>query len=208
MSEPENQHLGEKWGEFPPSERQAELKQRLQAWDQEDDHSLLCGPFAGFKLTGADVYWLAAHAAGNGDIAAGNISLQDRRKQFITTDWTFTKSQSVDLRGAHLQSANLFNAQLHSADLYQAQLQNANLGRAQLPISDLREAKLQGANLEASNLWGCDLRGARFDAETNLDSLALDEHTLVADVVWDGVRLLQEDWDQVYRLGKRSRARQ
>src|SRR5690348_12092982 len=63
--------IGERWGEFPPGKRQVELKQRLEAWDQEGDHGNRPGPFARFELSGADVYWLATFVAGKGDVAAG-----------------------------------------------------------------------------------------------------------------------------------------
>jgi len=51
--------VGEKWAEFPPVERQAELKRILK-----QNQGTPLAPFAKFKLTGADVYWLAAHKFG------------------------------------------------------------------------------------------------------------------------------------------------
>src|SRR5689334_1342055 len=57
---PDSPPIGERWGEFPTKERQAELTQMLQVRQQESDHVERSGPFAGMTLTGADVYWLAA----------------------------------------------------------------------------------------------------------------------------------------------------
>jgi hypothetical protein len=54
---PNETSIGEHWGEFPPGERQAELRKRMEAWEQEQDHGDCPGPFTRFRLTGADIYW-------------------------------------------------------------------------------------------------------------------------------------------------------
>ena len=72
------------------------------------------------------------------------------------------ETQSVDLRQAYLQGANLMKAQLQGADLNGAQLQGARLSRAQLQRADLKGAQLQGAYLSRAKLQGAHLREAQF----------------------------------------------
>jgi len=64
---------------------------------------------------------------------------------------------SVNLQGAYLVKANLFEANLKGANLEGANLQEAYLRRA-----DLGGAILWGANLEGADFFEADLRGADF----------------------------------------------
>jgi uncharacterized protein YjbI with pentapeptide repeats len=239
--------IGNQWGLFPSEERQAELKGRLEKWQLEGD-SIHHGPFAYSRLTGADVFWLAAYEAGFSYPFAGKTVLLDPSRGIGYTKLHFQGAeravgrlmgaifgrlqlkkaelsgaqlqgallsradlQGVSLSGAQLRGADLFEAQLGGAGLGFAQLQGALLSRAdlqgadlvgaQLEGADLSEASLQGALLTKNDLRGADLRGARFDVNTQLVEPQLDAMVRVADVVWNGVPLIQVDWGQVPRLG-------
>lgn len=161
--------IGEKWGEFPSPERQAELAQRLQEWEQDHDHGNRSGPLAQSKLTGADVYWLAALAAGAGDVVVGTQQLKE----------PFVGLSTLHLEGAnlahtHLEGASLSHAHLEGAILVGAQLEGANLIRAQLEGTDLREVHLKGANLSAAQLKGVFLLWAQLEG-TDLSQAHLEE---------------------------------
>ncbi|HEV2460003.1 MAG TPA: hypothetical protein VGS80_16725 [Ktedonobacterales bacterium] len=62
MADESKQTAGNAWGDDISPERQAELEQRLHAWEQDADHGTWKGPYHGVKLTGADVFWLAARS--------------------------------------------------------------------------------------------------------------------------------------------------
>src|SRR5690242_340337 len=58
---------GDAWGESITMRRANKLEAILRAWEEESGHGARRGPFdkkpgeyVGFRLTGADVYWLAA----------------------------------------------------------------------------------------------------------------------------------------------------
>ena len=147
---------GEHWSEFPSKERQAELARRLRAWDQERDHGDRPGPFANFefpqfRLTGADVYWLAALVAGDGDSAIGAKRLD---QAYLRNYDTF-----VFLNDLHLEGANLHEAQLRGAYLGSPQIEGAILAGAQLQGANLTNARLEGAFLQHVQLEGADLGG-------------------------------------------------
>jgi len=85
----------------------------------------------------------------------------------------------ADLRGAnltraHLEGAYLFKAQMQAVILNEAELDGANLRKADLRESemfraDLSHATLAGADLRDSGLvWAWSLYGASYDADTRL----------------------------------------
>jgi uncharacterized protein YjbI with pentapeptide repeats len=77
--------------------------------------------------------------------------------------------ESADLGLAHLEGANLWQAQLEWADLQGAHLEGANLEGANLKWANLRGAHLEGTDLRAS--WGLSyafLHDAHGDAATQL----------------------------------------
>jgi hypothetical protein len=51
-----------RWGDPISKERQAELQGYLDRWEAETNHGERKGPFAGTRLNGADVFWLATRA--------------------------------------------------------------------------------------------------------------------------------------------------
>jgi tetratricopeptide (TPR) repeat protein len=73
-------------------------------------------------------------------------------------DW---KEYSVDLRGRHLEEAELTRADLSRADLTGAWLQGASLITAKLDGASLEESRLQGAWLIGAELNGASLNGAQ-----------------------------------------------
>lgn len=220
MSQAAKQTPAPRWGEFPTPERQAELTQRLQAWDQEREHGERQGPFDNtglaspyISLTGADVFWLAARAAGNGDVIAGKAELTGPDSVILS---------NLQLKGASLEKANLKGAYLHraqlqgahfsrtelqNADLSGAQLQSAGIILTELQNANLDRAELQGANFTWSNLNGARLTGASLDVNTKLIGVTFDAQTRVANVVWNGVPLTGVDWEQVPTLGDEAEAR-
>ena len=70
------------------------------------------------------------------------------------------KLTSASLEYANLQGSDFEDANLTSADLEYAKLQRAHLSFAKLQGADLREANLQRANLSDAELQGADLRKA------------------------------------------------
>lgn len=83
----------------------------------------------------------------------------------------------IQLKGANLQGAELFLANLQSANLQGTQLQGANLQLTQLSNANLQGINFQGANLEKadfrrSNLNGANLNGANL-VLTNLQQTQL-----------------------------------
>jgi uncharacterized protein YjbI with pentapeptide repeats len=186
MEQPTDQTSAPRWGEFPPPTRQAELEQRLQAWEQETDHRDRPSPFGsgdkwekGFPLTGADVYWLAKRVAGDRDTPAArrfNLHLEGADLEKANLDGAALNDaylNGVDLshaqlKGAHLtnallKGANLDGAQLEKAWLIQAHLEGAHLEGANLKKANLLHAHLEGANLREANLEGADLRVAHLE---------------------------------------------
>jgi len=73
----------------------------------------------------------------------------------------------VDLSGANLRGANLYEVDLSGADLYEADLSGANLYEADLSGADLSEANLSEANLYGANLNGAELNCAKFYGKTD-----------------------------------------
>jgi len=74
-----------------------------------------------------------------------------------------------DLSGANLRMVNLGGAKLKGADLYEANLtgallRKANLGYANLKGADLTEAELDEADLSNADLTGANIEGADFRA--------------------------------------------
>jgi hypothetical protein len=141
-------------------ERKEELARRLWDWTPEMATEHRPGPFAGERLNGLEVVWLAicAVAGRGGDAVKAERQLQQRNRQI--------KIVSLQLQGAilyavRLEQANLSFAQLQGANLSWAQLQRTDLSFAQLHGAILYGAQLQGADLSETRLEGADLSGAQ-----------------------------------------------
>jgi hypothetical protein len=59
---PHPEVVGMRWGDPISAERQATLQDTLDRWEADTRHSTRTGPFAGTRLNGADVFWLATRA--------------------------------------------------------------------------------------------------------------------------------------------------
>lgn len=174
--------VGDAWSDDISRERQAELVQQLQAWRQEVDHGERKGPFDGAKLTGADVFWLAARTLG-GTGEAEAVAEQMERLRRARDDWELQRSlnleelhlEGADLDEDHLEHATLTNAHLDGASLRRANLDlallyavhfsradlgYASLRRANLDHALLRRAKLADANASPADFMWSDLSGA------------------------------------------------
>lgn len=93
-----------------------------------------------------------------------------------------TNFSGANLAGAHLVGTYLADANLRGANLHGANLTYADLRHAQLSDADLSGATLFGADLTHTDLSGANLRGAdvrthRFDDQTKLDGILVDDAT-------------------------------
>jgi uncharacterized protein YjbI with pentapeptide repeats len=185
---------GTAWGDDIREERKAELEQRLQAWEREADHGERKGPFVyapgefNLRLTGADVFWLAARTlAGTSEafLVVGQMDMLQRAVDDsdlrVALDLPALNLEKANLNDANLSGAvllrvNLSGASLYNADLPGAHLSGANLSGAFLPGANLAGAKLQSANLSEATLAWANLAGANlwhvmFDSTTDLSSV-------------------------------------
>ena len=96
----------------------------------------------------------------------GNIIFESG-KETIKEAVIEAKNSEVDLSGANLRGANLYEVDLSGADLYEADLSGANLYEADLSGADLSEANLSEANLYGANLNGAELNCAKFYGKTD-----------------------------------------
>ncbi|MGO8946875.1 MAG: pentapeptide repeat-containing protein [Ktedonobacterales bacterium] len=152
---------GDKWGDPISPERQGELQGYLDRWDKETDHGERKGPFAGVKLSGADVYWAARRA------------------------------KRYDFSEAHLEGAYLGRAHLNHAILRKTRLEGASLFQAHLEGANLHDAHLEGANLtgtwfdKTTHLNNASLTGVRLDQaifdNTNLTVVDWSPVTMLGD---------------------------
>lgn len=170
------------WGDDISEDRLAELKElfeRQQVWAEQPRRDMEPSVFNGVKLTGADVFWLAAMALAeqeDGDLDKAAMKLCTERNLSNPFSLSSLHLEGVDLHEARLGSAflpgvNLRRARLNGAELGfahlgqaildGAQLENANLNIAYLENASLCNAKLQHANLLGAMLQRALLRGAQ-----------------------------------------------
>lgn len=177
------------WGSMPSQERQRELEAMLDQqlrWVANTPESRSPRESALYekRLTGADVFWLAARTlAGTGEVSKlaeqGRLLLRAHDDDALGIGLHLDKLhlEGASLYGAHLERAFLFQAHLegvfaHSAVmfgayLYQAHLQHAGFMDAHLEHADLTAAHLEGASffrthLERASLCEAHLEGVRF----------------------------------------------
>jgi uncharacterized protein YjbI with pentapeptide repeats len=173
-----------------------ELAVRQQAWVESapaGQRDLDQSVFSARRLTGADVFWLAAYTLAGplGDLDEAGAHLRAAaadayvhffslpslhlegasltQAQFAGAFLIGAQLQRADLASTDLRGVNLSTAQLLGAKLTGAQLREADLGWAKLQGADLEGAHLQGANLSHSNLQGANLYGAHLQG-ANLGS--------------------------------------
>jgi len=209
------------WGTRPIEQRQTELEETLHEWEAESDHRDRCGPFDGKVLSGADVFWLAIHAAPNTNkVEVEQIlraPLADIRE---AVDLSMLHLEGANLRkarleeaylaGAHLEGANLDGAHLEYAYLTGAYLQGASLPGAHLEWVSFIEARLEGALLDGAQLQGALLYEAHLEraslalASFDKKSMLLDTHlneVALGPVIFDNTDLSRVRWNEVRKLG-------
>jgi len=180
--------VGIAWGDDISEERKRDLDALLAAWDTETDHSDRIGPFDvtglsegksdQLRLTGADVFYLAARALVGArpkiivstkikpipDLDAAFAALHDPDMRSYC-DLSYLNLGGADLQEAQLAHAYLLGANLTATDLYQANLERANLAwiqleRAELLLARLERAQLTEARLERAMFVGAILKNA------------------------------------------------
>lgn len=208
---PHPEAVGTRWGDPIGVERQAELMDladHQRAWADAPDHRGQESAFKGVRLTGADVFWLAAYAMAGprGDVAAAQERLRsthiDISSRLLTGFASTLHLEGADLYEAHLEGAGLGEAHLEGAWLIgtylnwawliRAHLQGADLGSAHLERTLLNGAHLDGANLAQAHLKGAGLIGAHLErADLSrvhvegavLTNAYLDDATNLSDVI-------------------------
>jgi uncharacterized protein YjbI with pentapeptide repeats len=130
--------------------------------------------------------------------------------------------ENADLKGAHLEEANLEYAHMQQADLRGAHLENANLGSSRMQGAYLEGAQLRGADLWLARLdeafiWGTNLAEVNL-RETHLHGAHLNDQVILVDqqgvgprfldAYMDGTNLAILRWSQVHMLGEEYEARQ
>ncbi len=185
MADEEKQSSGDAWNDDITGERKAELEAVLQAWAHDADHGEKRGPFDGIKLTGADVFWLAARSTtASGDETAItpakallndktgsrpavfelNLEGADLRDSHLEGAYlNQAHLEEADLRDSHLEGAILYQAHLEGAYLYQAHLEGADLWDAHLERTYLKRAHLERTSLLGAHLEGADLQWAHLE---------------------------------------------
>jgi uncharacterized protein YjbI with pentapeptide repeats len=185
---------------------------------QEELTSLLsrgpAHPFAGVKLSGADVFWLLGVRQG-GTPSLEGVHLFGAHLENAQLAQACLKRSNL-IRG-HFEGADLSGAQLESADLSGAYLLDVDLRRARLAGANLSVARLQGAVLEGADLQGAQLFGARLDSSTRLSGVRLgpgpladrldrlhllNRNAALVGVRWQGANLESVPWDLLRRLGE------
>jgi uncharacterized protein YjbI with pentapeptide repeats len=139
---------GERWGDPIPPERAAELREladRQRRWvasAPDGQRDLDESVFRHVRLTGAEVFWLAAYALAGpeGDLEAVAVQLRDAS---VRNSGATVRDSLPMLSSLHLQGADLGEAQLQGVYFRAAQLQGAHLTGAQLQGVDLFRAQLQ-----------------------------------------------------------------
>jgi uncharacterized protein YjbI with pentapeptide repeats len=185
MADEGNQATGDAWGDDISEERKAMLEAELQAWEQEVDHKgrkgpfdagrepIIGGPLNRERLTGADVFWLAARSvAGSGnETAIVTAKAQIRPNLLVHRPVPAVPElhlERANLLDAHLERSHLSEAHLEEAYLQLAHLEESYLGAAHLEGADLTQAHLESylseAHLEAANLSEAHLERANLRA--------------------------------------------
>jgi uncharacterized protein YjbI with pentapeptide repeats len=188
-------------------------------------------PFAGIKLTRADIEWLLeTHESGG---RRGPVDWSDEQQR---------QREGLDLRSADLEAVNLshlplarLQGGLAGDDFRGATLPQLQQAGVHLDKASLRHARLEGSVLTFAHLHGIDLQSARleeadlyyaqlearepthierasFDSRTALNRLVVANAAHVGpflgDVRWNGAILTGIDWGSVRMVGEEYLARQ
>lgn len=228
-------HPGDGWGDPISVERKGELETLIARWensadredqapdrdanDPQDPIASPMGPLVGVRLTGADVFWLAARFRAERStlrLQGANLSLANLEGADLAgahlqgAILVAARLQGADLQGSHLERAVLTDAHLEGAFLRSAQARGATFANAHLDGADLTRAGLQDALLAGATLDGAilsdahleraDCTAATFDkgsrlARAHLDGIVLDQ------VVYENTNLAVVAWGDLHRLG-------
>ncbi len=130
--------------------------------------------------------------------------------------------EKADLKGAHLEGAELEYAFFEGTDLRQAHLQEANLGVAQMQRAYLEGADFKGADfwlahLDEAFIWATNLAGANL-SQVHLQEAHIDARVILVNEQGIGPRIVDAHlgevnlaaigWSQVKMLGDEYTARQ
>ncbi len=169
---PHPEAIGKRWGDPISKERQAELDalaEQQRVWSEQPEAFLGESPFGGAgRLTGADVFWLAARALARwgeetDDVAALAAAQADLRAVAQDTQTGRGVRGKVDLRDTHLELADLMGAHLEGAFLWGVYLEQATLDGAHLEGARLHDASLELADLMGAHLEGAGLQGTHLE---------------------------------------------
>ena len=194
---PETSTMGERWGDDISDERKAELEARLQAWEKETYQGLRRGPFdsgpfqEGDRLTGSDVFWLAARSLTKSSDETAIRSQKAKLTSGNPFDWPALPKlhlEGAPLNEAYLEGARLEEAHLEGANLDRAHLDKAFLGKVHLERAGLQEAHLEGVDLSEAYLQRANLRRAHLERaglqEAHLQEAVLLQAHLEKTVLW------------------------
>lgn len=130
--------------------------------------------------------------------------------------------EKADLKGAHLEGAELEYALFDGTDLRQAHLQGANLAAAQMQRAYLEGADFNGADfwlahLDAAFIWATNLAGTNL-SQVHLQEAHIDARVILVNEQGVGPRMVDAhlgdvnlaaiNWSQVKMLGDEYTARQ
>jgi uncharacterized protein YjbI with pentapeptide repeats len=151
------------WGESITKQRAAELEAILHAWETEREHGERTGPFDAVRLTGADVFWLAARASAGTNETRIVAAFAEQVRYGDVEDMAKLHLEGANLDGANLNAAFLPGAHLEGVSIEPGELQGAFLVEAHLEGAQLNGVHLQGANLIKAHLQGAFLDGASME---------------------------------------------
>lgn len=114
--------------------------------------------------------------------------------------------QQAEAAAAHLEGAELHEAQLDGAIFTGAHLEGADLRRTHARRARFGAAHLADADLAGADLREANLRRAEFSARSYLAGVDL-RGALLADIAWEGANLAVVDWARVGRVGDEREAR-
>jgi uncharacterized protein YjbI with pentapeptide repeats len=177
------QENGDAWGDTIAPERQAKLEAlflRQAEWAAKPEAEREESAFKDVRLTGADVFWLAARALAGTNEAQAVAEQMGRLRQaqgdkelrirlslealhLERANLAGVRLERANLAGAHLERANLAGAHLERAGLYDAHLKRAYLAGAHLEDATLGIANLEGAYLREAYLERAGLYDAHLE---------------------------------------------
>lgn len=198
----------------PRPERQDTLRKQY-----EQNVAAHRSPYAGVRIQSlGELRWILRERDWSGEMDAGgrdrpNLDEADlrganlARVQLCHASLKHASLDGVSFHGANLYRAVLFDARCEQTNFREANVFGADLGSAWLWDADFRDACLNRVSFTGTHFRGADLRGAELtaawmDSTTRFRVVKIDSRTRVAEVVWNGVPLVQVDWAQMPTIGE------